>query len=126
MENRDNEDLQSPTTPAAEAKQAGAPAPQAPVSAEAAQAEASSETNSDTPINGAIMPARDATQATWQERLVAERDELQERIQRLGAFLKKPAPMSPTDLSLLYDQRRVMERYLDILNVRVQRAQVSA
>lgn len=58
-----------------------------------------------------------------QERVVAERDELQERIEKLDAFLKTPvfAKLPEVDRVDLYYQLCVMRAYRDTLNSRISR-----
>lgn len=61
--------------------------------------------------------------ATWQERLVLERDELKERIWKLETFLHAPVPeaskISHQKVSMLNAQLMAMLGYLGILEVRL-------
>lgn len=57
---------------------------------------------------------------TFQTRLVKERDELADRLQKLWKFLDgEQAGVSPVHAGHLYDQTRAMQSYLDILNMRI-------
>ena len=64
-----------------------------------------------------------AVVAEWADRLIAERDELAERIVKLRAFMRSAQfdALPAGDRSLLSDQERVMCAYLHILNDRVGR-----
>lgn len=57
----------------------------------------------------------------YQERVIEERDELVDRIERLAAFLLNPAvtKLRITERNLLHDQQRVMTEYAAILNQRI-------
>ena len=57
----------------------------------------------------------------WQERVVAERDELKEKLQKLADFLDSPAwyVLDGTNQRLLEAQASAMSTYLSILNLRI-------
>lgn len=57
----------------------------------------------------------------YQERVIAERDELQERIGRLSEFLDTEIfqDLPPGSQNLMMDQFSVMLRYRGILNQRI-------
>lgn len=61
----------------------------------------------------------------WQQRVVAERDELKTRFDKLCEFLSKLAiefkVEKQDDVSLLCDQRDAMRAYLTALNKRIAR-----
>jgi hypothetical protein len=59
----------------------------------------------------------------WQERLVAERDELQTKIGRLQDFISTPAfrALAAVDQTDLRDQLRHMKGYREAVNRRVNR-----
>lgn len=60
------------------------------------------------------------TKPAWLDRLIAERNELQERITKLGAFVSNGMPgTTATQAALLWDQLEAMHKYLDILNKRL-------
>jgi len=62
---------------------------------------------------------------TWQQRLKAERDELNARLHELDEFLdpsnEKLGELNRMDLYLLYAQQAHMRAYLNVLNQRVSR-----
>lgn len=108
-------------------EQPSATAPQAPASTEAALPEA--------PLNADAQAMVDAVQATpvsadtsahppltWQARLLEEAEALEAKLAKLGAFLRDQAHgVHPNELHLLYEQRRHMAAYLEVLKVRLQR-----
>lgn len=56
----------------------------------------------------------------WYDRLVAERDDLQDKLFKLRAFLVDPTvEVDPRQLMLMHDQEVTMSLYLNILNKRV-------
>ena len=56
----------------------------------------------------------------WQERVVAEKDELAEKIDKLDVFLVgRGASLGEDELSLLQDQRTAMGHYLHALEARI-------
>lgn len=61
----------------------------------------------------------------WQQRVVAERDELKTRFDKLCAFLGTLTiafkVQKQDDVSLLCDQRDAMRAYLTVLNKRIAR-----
>lgn len=59
--------------------------------------------------------------STFEDRLLAERDELKERLEKLQAFLDRgqQEKVPDTQRSYLNDQRDAMRNYLDILNDRI-------
>lgn len=57
----------------------------------------------------------------WQTRVVAERDELAGKLDRLTQFLAAPKDASGTDMILLRQQHMAMSTYLGILNQRIAR-----
>jgi hypothetical protein len=60
---------------------------------------------------------------TWRERVVAERDELKARRERLRAFIEGPefSSLDRVDRGLLKLQHSAMSGYEDILTQRVER-----
>ena len=59
----------------------------------------------------------------WQQRVIEERDELAERINKLGAFIgskRLPEVTTQQDRALLGEQLTLMERYYDVLCRRVE------
>ena len=58
---------------------------------------------------------------TFKERIVAERDEIADRMGKLALFLKSDIFMNMNDYSrdLLMDQYRIMISYVDCLNSRI-------
>ena len=61
--------------------------------------------------------------ADWQERVLLERNQLQERYENLVAFLntKMWEGLDDEDKRLLLDQRHAMISYLSVLNMRIAR-----
>lgn len=59
----------------------------------------------------------------WQQRLLAEHDELQGKLNKLHVFLATPESdtLDDTDRMLLGFQGMMMENYLSVLAVRIQR-----
>lgn len=59
----------------------------------------------------------------WKDRLVEERQELNERLHKLHAFLRsdESASLDSEDRMLLGFQGMMMENYLSVLDVRLQR-----
>lgn len=64
----------------------------------------------------------------WQERLVAENDELQVRLDKLESFIVGPlfGQLSPTHRHLLKAQAGVMRAYWEILAARIQLDHITA
>ena len=64
-----------------------------------------------------------AAPTSWQERLVQERDQLQERLQKLQAFKHTEtwAALPSIEISVLLDQEEAMVNYLDALETRLSR-----
>lgn len=64
----------------------------------------------------------------WQQRLAAERADLDDRLQKLSAFLLTDACLSLPfdDRSLLAQQESIMEELSDVLAERAKRAGVAA
>lgn len=58
----------------------------------------------------------------WKERLVKERDEVQERLERLSVFIVgfSFAELDQRTKSLLRIQQGLMEDYLAVLNIRLE------
>lgn len=59
----------------------------------------------------------------WQQRVVDEREQLQERLQKLQAFLLTDIfhRLSVVDKTILKSQAAGMQFYLDMLNLRISR-----
>lgn len=59
----------------------------------------------------------------WKNRLIMERDELQSRLDRLSVFLVgfSFAKLDQRTKSLLRIQRGLMQDYLEVLNMRIER-----
>lgn len=59
----------------------------------------------------------------WKKRLIKERDELQSRLDRLSVFIVgfSFAKLDQRTKSLLRIQQRLMEDYLAVLNMRLER-----
>lgn len=60
--------------------------------------------------------------ATWQQRVWHEKSELDKKAAALSDFLNdrtKTAPLPAQDLNLLYEQRRIMAVYSDVLGRRI-------
>ena len=57
----------------------------------------------------------------YQQRVVDEKKELDEKIQRLGKFLESDNDIDRTDLSLLFAQLSSMQTYSQILKIRISR-----
>ena len=73
----------------------------------------------------AAAPAteKESTMQDWQQRVIEERDELAERINKLGAFIgskRLPEVTTQQDRALLVEQLTLMERYYDVLCRRVE------
>jgi hypothetical protein len=64
----------------------------------------------------------------WQIRLLEEREALNNKLHKLHAFLATPASqdLSSEDRMLLGFQGMMMENYLSVLDVRIQRARLVA
>ena len=62
------------------------------------------------------------TYADWQQRVIEERDQLQERLTKLQAFVVTPAFKSLpwVERSRLISQKAAMTEYLDILGERIE------
>jgi hypothetical protein len=60
---------------------------------------------------------------TWEERLIDEKNELQDKVEKLELFLDSPAcvAIDRKDRDLLLNQLFTMYHYLHILNQRVDR-----
>ncbi len=54
-----------------------------------------------------------------QQRVVAERDELNEKLSKLGAFLDGPQVVEPAEFRRLQLQRTIMSAYLAVLDERI-------
>jgi hypothetical protein len=52
----------------------------------------------------------------WQERLIEEYEQLEERVEKLKSFLAKMGTTNPDPL--LWIQLKIMESYLEVLNQR--------
>jgi hypothetical protein len=78
--------------------------------------------NSDTP---AALTSAPPDPLAWQGRLIAERDDLREKVLRLGEFVKGAVyrSLETEEQKLLFHQQRVMREYLDVLDARVKRFQ---
>ena len=62
----------------------------------------------------------------YQERLIAEKQELEERLSKLMAFLENKEQnisVPAEDFALLQRQSGIMEQYLQVLNERIARFQ---
>lgn len=60
--------------------------------------------------------------SNWQTRVIDERRELAERVEKLAAFLdSQPAHVDGEDLELLQEQGRAMRAYLAVLDARITR-----
>lgn len=59
----------------------------------------------------------------WKKRLIKERDELQSRLDRLSVFIVgfSFAKLDQRTKSLLRIQRGLMQDYLEVLNMRIER-----
>ena len=59
----------------------------------------------------------------WKNRLIMERDELQSRLDRLSVFIVgfSFAKLDQRTKSLLRIQRGLMQDYLEVLNMRIER-----
>lgn len=59
----------------------------------------------------------------WQQRVMAERDELSGKVDRLMAFMQSDAikRIHREDMLLLMEQNYVMRKYLHVLNQRIAR-----
>lgn len=59
----------------------------------------------------------------WKNRLIMERDELQSRLDRLSVFMVgfSFAKLDQRTKSLLRIQRGLMQDYLEVLNMRIER-----
>ena len=59
----------------------------------------------------------------WKKRLIKERDELQSRLDRLSVFMVgfSFAKLDQRTKSLLRIQRGLMQDYLEVLNMRIER-----
>lgn len=60
----------------------------------------------------------------WQKRVLAERDELNEKIRKIDAFLNDPEKIAMTELEdqrLLSSQRYYMQCYYQMLKLRIER-----
>lgn len=59
----------------------------------------------------------------WKNRLIKERDELQSRLDRLSVFMVgfSFAKLDQRTKSLLRIQRGLMQDYLEVLNMRIER-----
>lgn len=64
----------------------------------------------------------------WKKRLVKERDEVQERLERLSVFIVgfSFAELDQRTKSLLCIQQGLMEDYLAVLNMRLERLERGA
>lgn len=64
----------------------------------------------------------------WKKRLVKERDEVQERLERLSVFIAgfSFAELDQRTKSLLRIQQGLMEDYLAVLNMRLERLERGA
>lgn len=63
---------------------------------------------------------------TWQDRLLPETQELANRMNALNSFMASDEfpKLEREDKDLLYEQQRIMSRYLQILGKRLERANV--
>jgi hypothetical protein len=56
---------------------------------------------------------------SWKDRVITERDELKEKLDKLTDFLNSGKDKETNQSSLLHEQQKVMKEYLDILNERL-------
>lgn len=59
----------------------------------------------------------------WQQRVVEERAQLADRLDKLGKAIRGPLlqQLPPVDAQLLFDQERAMDAYLKALDARIAR-----
>lgn len=78
------------------------------------------------PMKGKILILKRCNMKDWQQRVVFERQQLLERVQKLEAFLAKfekgenPQSLSVEDLFLLRLQLSTMTQYLSVLDKRIE------
>lgn len=56
----------------------------------------------------------------YRKRLLEEYKQLTERYNNLGLFLIGNTKLRATDFTLMYEQREIMEKYLEILERRIE------
>jgi hypothetical protein len=64
-----------------------------------------------------LLPKKEST---WQDRLIAERDELESKLNKLKDFLGGPDLLAYETNELLKEQAIAMNQYLNVLNTRIE------
>ena len=63
---------------------------------------------------------KDRNNSGYRKRLLEEYKQLTERYNNLGLFLIGNTKLRATDFTLMYEQREIMEKYLEILERRIE------
>lgn len=65
---------------------------------------------------------KDRNNSGYRKRLLEEYKQLKERHTNLGLFLIGNTKLRATDFTLMYEQNEIMEKYLEILERRIENA----
>lgn len=62
----------------------------------------------------------DENNSDYRKRLLEERNQLKERYSKLCLFLSGDTKLRAIDFALMYEQKKIMENYLEILERRLE------
>lgn len=63
---------------------------------------------------------KDGNNSDYRKRLLEERNQLKERYSKLCLFLSGDTKLRAIDFALMYEQKEIMENYLEILERRLE------
>lgn len=63
---------------------------------------------------------KDENNSDYRKRLLEERNQLKERYSKLCLFLSGDTKLRAIDFALMYEQKEIMENYLEILERRLE------